>query len=114
MPTTLFVMPIKPGKKAAYLAFLKTCLEGRRDEYRDLLKRYGLNTVNIWVHSIDGKDYAIFTHDMDEDAGDRLANWPGEHPFDQWFDKHLKECYDFDGLENAPEQPTFLGKLDED
>jgi len=113
MPITLFAMPLKKGKTENYKAFLKECLGPRRKEYEELLQRYGLNTVKIWIHTLDGKDYALFIHEMDEDAGKRLEGWAkSTNPFDQWFDKNLRDCYDIKDMSNMPEQPTFFGELD--
>lgn len=112
MTTTLFAMPLKDGKKDTYMAFLAECMGPKKNEYKDLLKRYGLNSVKIWTHTFNNKDYAMFIHEMDDNAAELLAGWStSTHPFDQWFDKHLKDCYDFDGLENAPPQPEFFGAL---
>lgn len=111
MQTALFVMPLKPGKKQAYFDFVTTCMEQHYDEYKDMLERYDLNIVKVWAHTIDGKDYAMFVHEMGDAAQERLAQWPGEHPFDRWFNEQLRDCYTFDGLENAPEQPLFIGEI---
>lgn len=113
MRTTLFAMPLKKDKTEDYKAFLKKCLGEHKDAYADLLSRYGLNSVKIWVHTLDGKDYAMFIHEMDSDAAKRLEGWSAsKHPFDQWFDKHLRDCYDIKNMNNMPVQPSFFGELD--
>ena len=112
MATTLFVMPLKKGKKGDYMNFLSECMGAKKSEYEDLLKRYALNNVKIWLHTINGKDYAMFTHDMDDDAARRLQNWSSStHPFDQWFDKHIQDCYEVADQANVM-QPQFFGELD--
>ena len=112
MTTQLFMMPIKPGKKADYLAFLNECMGPRLSEYQEMLKRYDLNTTKIWLQTIDGNDYAAFTHDMGEHAAERLAKWADSaHPFDQWFDAKLRECYTV-ALADAPPQPEFVGVVE--
>ncbi len=112
MNTGLFVMPLKAGKKEAYQQFLQECLTDKRDEYHALLSRYKLNNVKIWLHTLAGIDYAMFTHDMSEGADERLQHWPdSSNTFEVWFDNQLKACYDFDGLENMPQQPFFVGQL---
>ena len=113
MSTTLFCMPIKKGKLEAFKAFVKVCLGERKSDYKDLLKRYGLNIVKIWTHTLDGKDYALFIHEMSHDAAESLKNWSSStHPFDQWFDKHLRECYDIEDFDTMPPQPEFFGEID--
>ena len=104
----LFRWPFERNK-----AFSKKCLITKHKEYKDLLMRYGLNNVKIWINTLEGKDYAMFIHDMNEDAPKRLKDWAtSTHPFDQWFDKQLRDCYDFEGLAHAPPQPIFWGELD--
>jgi uncharacterized protein DUF6176 len=113
MPTVLFVMPLKKGKTENYKAFLNECLGARRNEYEDLLRRYGLNIVKIWIHTLNDRNYAMFIHEMDEDAAKRLEGWSSStHPFDQWFDKHLRDCYDIEDMNNMPIQPEFFDELD--
>lgn len=113
MTPVLFCMPIKPGKLQAYKDFVKNITGPRQAEYKDLLKRYGLNSGRVWVNSIDGKDYAMFIHDMDDDAGEKLQAWSSSsHPFDQWFNEQLMYCYDMTSLDNAPPQPEFLAVCD--
>lgn len=111
MATTLFVMPLKEGKKTDYMKFMEEALGPRKDEYQELLKRYGLNQTKFWFHTLNGKDYVMFTHEMDDDGFKKLAKWSSStHPFDQWFEQNLRNCYDFENL-NDIEQPTFFGEI---
>ncbi len=113
MTTTLFSMPLKEGKKADYMAFLNECMGPRKSEYENLLKRYALNSIKIWTHTLNGKDYAMFIHEMGDDAEKCLENWSSStHTFDQWFDKHLRDCYDIENFDDMPAQPKFFGELD--
>ena len=113
MPTTLFTIPLKKGKTADYKAFLNECLGPKKNDYEDLLRRYGLNTVKIWIHTLNDKDYAMFIHEMSDDAAKRLEGWASStHPFDQWFNKQLHDCYDIEDINHMPIQPEFLGELD--
>jgi hypothetical protein len=113
MSTTLFTMPIKKGKTEAYKAFIKECLGPKKNEYKDLLKRYNLNTMKIWIHTLNGKDYAMFIHEMGDDAEKRLESWPNpNHPFDQWFAQNLNDCYDTAKPGEMPIQPKFFGEID--
>jgi hypothetical protein len=113
MPTVLFTIPLKKGKTDDYKAFLNECLGSKRKEYADLLMRYDLNTLKMWIHTLDGKGYAIFTHEMGDNAAKRLEGWSSStHPFDQWFNQHLIDCYDIEDINNMPIQPEFFGELD--
>lgn len=107
---TLFVMPLKPQKVETYKNFIQECMGPKGEEYKDLLRRYGLNNVRLWIHELEGKHYAMFIHEMDEGANELLAKWPDPHqPFDQWFDKKLRECYDIKDLAHMPPQPNPFG-----
>lgn len=111
MSATLFTTLIKKGKTQAYIDFIRECMGPRKKEYEDLLARYHLNTIKIWVSTLGGRDYAIFTHDMDDDAPKFLENWSGStHPFDQWFDKNLSDCYEVEDVTKSSTQ--FLGEID--
>ncbi len=113
MTTTLFCIPLKEGKTEAYKAFVKECVESRTSDYKDFLKRYSLNLTKLWIHTIDGKDYALFIHEFGHNATERLKGWStSTHPFDQWFDAHLRECYDIEDFENMPQQPEFFDEID--
>lgn len=112
MTDTLLIMPIKKGKTDIYKAFLKECMGQRKKEYKDLLMRYGLNDLKIWVSTIGDRDYAIFTHDMNDNAPDLLKNWPSSHPFDQWFNEHLRDCYEVDDATKTAIKSEFLGAFD--
>jgi hypothetical protein len=113
MSTTLFTMPIKKGNTDAYKAFIKECLGVRKNEYKDLLRRYNLNTMKMWIHTLNGIDYAMFIHEMGDDAEKRLKSWPSSnHSFDQWFAQHLNDCYDVENPGDMPTQPEFFGEID--
>ena len=113
MAITLFVVPLKPGKKEQYRAFIDECLGARVEEYKSLLLRYGVNTLNMWLHNLDGRDYAMFTHDMSENAAELLAGWKDStHPFDKWFDEQLRDCYEVEDTMSLPPQPEFIGAID--
>jgi hypothetical protein len=112
MPTTLYCMPLKEGKTETYKAFIKDCVEQKTEDYKALLMRYGLNNVKMWIHTIEGKDYAMFVHDMDDDAHEKLAGWPNkEYPFEVSFNECLIDCYDVD-MAQFPPQPEFITHLE--
>ena len=67
----------------------------------------------MWTHSINGRDYAMFTHEMSDNAAELLKGWTkSTHPFDQWFDHKLRNCYDIVDLDHMPQQPTFIAEID--
>lgn len=106
MKPSLFTYKFKPGKLQSYLDFMKRCTEGDlQQEYKDLLLRYGLNSVTMWHHNIDGDDYAMFIHKMDDDGAEKLATWNQHgHPFDEQFNSVLADSY----VGFTVEQPQFV------
>ncbi|MDF1795308.1 MAG: hypothetical protein P1U63_02095 [Coxiellaceae bacterium] len=105
MNPTLFIRVIKAGKTEDVKKFISECTTTKQNEYKDLLLRYGLNNVRFWFQAINNTDYMLFTHDIDDDAMEKLAGWEtSTHPFDQWFQQGLADCFD---LDNEPEQPAF-------
>ena len=100
MKSLLFTVLLKPGTLKAYQAFAAETTGPRKQEFAAMLKRYGLKTSKVWHQHIAGQDYLMIYHDAEDDALERLKSWASStHPFDRWFDEHLKKCY-----ENWPEE----------
>ena len=111
----LFSDKIKPDKLDAYKAFFEKITGPRKEEYTDLLNRYGLKSAKVWYHKIAGKEHVMVLHETEDDAMERLKNWSSStNPFDRWFDEQCLNCYDIKSLDNVPEQPEFLYKFDTD
>lgn len=95
MKPYLSVAKIRNGKLEAYRKFAAAITGPRKQEYADLLKRYGLKSTIVWIRQIDGKDYAIVYHDVSGNAHELLKGWlSSTHPFDVWFREQLAECYE--------------------
>jgi hypothetical protein len=100
MQTLVYINPLKAGKLNEYKAFTAENLGPRKKEYIDLLKRYGLITVKVYYHKLGGKEFVIVIHDAEDDATERLANFPtSRHSYDRWFFEQLGKLHDFDSLE---------------
>jgi len=109
MQIVLLTLPMKPGKLNEYKAFAEEIMGPRKEEYKDLLNRYGLKSVNVWHAKLADRDYVIVMHDADEKAKEHLQRWSSStHPFDQWFSAQLLKCYDIKDFDHLPEQPEFL------
>lgn len=110
--SALFAMPLKAGKLNEYKAFVREAQTARGKEYSDMLKRYDLKNVKVWHHKFGDRDYILVLHDIGENALKLLEGWSAStHPFDNWFNKHLLNCYDISSLETAPKQPEFMFAL---
>lgn len=114
MQNPLFCMPLKAGVLDEYKSFMSECLTGaKQEEYKKLLLRYEIHTLALWLHTIEGRDYAFFMHDMSEKAPELLAEWTkSSDPFDQWFKENLEKYYDIESMDETPPQPIFFGGLD--
>ena len=93
---------------------MRECVNGsKKAEYKDLLIRYGMNTVKMWHHNFNGHDYVLFTHDISDDGFERLKGWStSTHPFDKWFNEQLQDCYENSDASSPAGQPVFVCELD--
>ncbi len=104
MKTLLFGTFLKPGMLSAYQRFAAEIIGPRKQEYRDLLKRYGLKTAKVYYKKIEGRDYVMIFHEAEDDALERMKKWSSStHPFDLWFGEQLNLCY-----EDFPEPAELL------
>jgi hypothetical protein len=112
MQSILFVNPLKPGKLNEYKDFMSEITGARKQEYKDLLKRYGLKTSKVYYHKLGGQEFTIVTHDIEDYAPERLAAWVSStHPFDLWFKEQAQKLYDFESAKIAG-QPQSLMSFD--
>lgn len=108
MKTLLFATFLRPGTLDAYKKFTAEIIGPRRQEYKELLRRYGLKTAKVWHEKLSGRDYIMIVHEAEDDALERLKKWASStHPFDLWFGEHLNKCY-----EKFPEPAHLLFKFD--
>ncbi len=112
MQSLTFVNPLKSGKLEEYKAFVVEILGPRKEEYFDLLKRYGLRTAKVYYHKLGDKEFVIVFHDAEDDALDRLANFANsDHPHDQWFFAQLTKLHDFEAS-GGETQAELLFEID--
>lgn len=71
MKTIMFINPLKPGKMQDYKNFTIEITGPRRKEFIDLLKRYHLNTSEVWYHKLKGVEYVIVRHEVE----DNIISW---------------------------------------
>lgn len=90
MKKLLFIAHLKPGMLSAYQHFAATITGPRKEEYKDLLHRYGLTSTSVYLHH----DMVLIYHEAENDALERLSRWAAsKHPFDEWFGQQLNNCY---------------------
>ncbi len=108
MKALLFGTFLKSGMLGAYETFAAEITGPRKQEYKALLKRYGLKTAKVWHEKIAGRDYVMIVHEAEDDALERLKGWSSStHPFDRWFGEQLSLCY-----EKFPDPAHLLFEFD--
>ena len=94
MKSVMFRCPIKPGKLAEFKAFIEQC-KARSEEWLDMLKRYDMHGVKIWLDKHEGKDFAYVSHTVGDQFKQKIAQWHhSKHHFDSWFREALMDLYD--------------------
>ena len=61
---TIFRHELRDGKLQAAKNFVKEVTTNKTEEYKEMLKRYDLNTTRFWFYNDNGKDYMLYSHDM--------------------------------------------------
>lgn len=112
MKSVLFRCPIKPGKLEAYRNFIAECLQ-RADEYKEMLHRYDMHSVKIWLGKHQGKDFAYVFHHVGEQFLQKMQAWQhSDHHFDSWFREALMDIYDIVDAEGMLELENIADFLD--
>ena len=113
MNTILMCVPIKKSKVADFKAFVKELLGSKRKDYGEFHLRYGIKTTKIWFHTLNGKDYAMFTHNLSDDLDTHMKKFAdSKHPFDLWLTKQVEDFYNIDDIDAMSAQPPeFIGEF---
>lgn len=86
---------LKPRTLDTYKKFVAEIMGPRNQEYKELLKRYGIRTTKVWHEKVAGRDYVMVMHEAEDDSLERLEDWESStHPFDLWFEERLNQCYE--------------------
>ena len=112
MQTIVDINPLKPGKLQAYKDFIAEYSGPRRQEFIEMLGRYGLRTVDAYYHKIGDVDFVIVVHQADDDARKKLENFSvSSHPTEKWFIEQLNNLHDFGPLNGASNSAQSLFHL---
>ncbi len=112
MKSILLRCPIKSGKVEAFRAFIAECLN-RADEYKEMLNRYDMHSVKIWLGKHGGKDYAYVFHHVGDQFQQKMQTWQhSKHHFDSWFREALMDLYDMADSEEMLELENIADFLD--
>jgi len=111
MKSVLFFIPLKEGSLKQYEVFAKETVR-RKDEYRDLLKRYDIHSARIWHKNLNGKDYILVMHEVGPHFEEKMKHWDSsQHPFDKWFREGMMAVYDIkdaSGMEKPRQIVEFI------
>lgn len=112
MKNIVFINPLQPGKLNVFKDFLLEITTSRKEEYTDLLNRYGLKNTKVNYHKLGDAEFAVVTHDIEDYAPERLSTWASStNPFDTWFKEQSAKFYDFEAAKTAG-QPQLLLTFD--
>ena len=110
MKHLVFINPLKPGKLKEYKAFAAQITGPGREEYNDMLRRYGHLHTRVYYHNLGGREFVIVIHDSEDDVEARLAKFTtSAHPYDRWFMQQLNHLHDFD-IEAGKSELLFVYK----
>lgn len=98
-----------PGKLVEYKEFLAELVTKHKEEYRDMLNRYGLTNSKVLYQKLDDVEFAVVMHEIEPHAFERLAGWTtSTHPFDIWFKNQSKKYYDVAAIQKAGHAQLIL------
>ena len=107
MKCVLFFIPLKNGSLGQYEAFAKQTVE-KKNDYRDLLKRYDIHCAKVFHKKINDRDYVLVYHEVGPQFEEKMKGWDtSEHPFDKWFRSGMMSVYDIADA-NGMEKPRQL------
>jgi len=113
MKSVLFSIPIKAGTFKLNEKFVKTILGPKKNEYQDMLRRYGLKNAKVWRHTIGNTGYLLTMHEMLPQAQALLEGFAtSTNPFDKWFHDECLKVWDAPSFSEIPIQPTLLYEID--
>lgn len=84
MTASIYVMPIRAGKRDEFRALVTELMGTRRIEWAESHRRRGVTRQSVFVGTLEGRDMAmIFSESADsENAFTSIA--ASDHPFDRW------------------------------
>jgi hypothetical protein len=111
MKSVLFFIPLKKNSLKQYETFAKQTVV-RKNEYKDLLKRYDIHSAKVWHKKIGDRDYILVYHEVGPQFEERMKSWDtSEHPFDKWFRDGMMAVYDIEdasGMEKPHQLVDFI------
>ena len=112
MQNIVLINPLQTGKLNVFKAFMAEITGPRREEYTDLLKRYGLKNSKCVYHKLGNDEFIVVIHELESYALERLPAWiTSAHPFDIWFREQSQRFYDFEKSKIAG-QPQVIAAFD--
>lgn len=107
MKTVMFFIPLKKNALKQYEEFAKQTI-AKKDDYRELLKRYDIHSAKIFHKNISDRDYIFVYHEVGVQFAEKMKSWDtSQHPFDKWFRDNMMAVYDITDI-NGMEKPRQL------
>lgn len=105
MKAMLFCIPLKTGCVEQFKAFVKQTSEKKAEEWKDMLARYDMSCVKVWIKKLENRDYVFVYHEVGTDFSEKIKDWDNsQHPFDQWFNQQIMAVYDSGPVDAAATQ----------
>lgn len=91
MVATLYVMPVRAGRRDDFRVFVSELMTSRRVEWAESHHRRGVTRQVVFVGHDDGRDLAmVYSESTDpEQAFTSIAS--SDHPFDRWLAERMSE-----------------------
>lgn len=103
--SVLFCIPLKKGCTDQFKKFVKETSETKSQEWADMLSRYDMSCVKIWIKNIENRDYVFVYHETGPDFPEKIKGWDNsQNQFDQWFNEQITAVYDTGPVEAGAEK----------
>ncbi len=105
MKTVLFCIPLKTGCVKQFQDFVKQTTEQKSEEWKEMLARYDMSCLKIWIKNLEHRDYVFVYHELGPNFSEKIKGWNNsQHPFDQWFNQQIMTVYDTGPVDAAATQ----------
>ncbi len=109
MPSTVFAVPILPGKTDAWKQAITELSGARKDDYLKSRQRHGIHQETVALQQTPHGDFAV-VYMVADDLSQVMPNFASSSdPFDQWFAQTvLQGAHGMDLTQLPPTNPVII------